>query len=104
MKDLKKILGKRIKELRNAKNLSQEQLAELTKFDQRTISSIECGHSFSIKTIETVIKALGIDFTEFFDLKDSEKSDKELIKYIKAKLPILNSRDLKLVYGFVKSL
>jgi len=104
MQDLKKILGQRIKELRNSKGLSQEQLAELTGFDQRTISSVECGHSFSIKTIEAVISALGIDFTEFFDLNNSEKNDKELIRYIKTKVTSLNSRDLRAVYGLLKSL
>ena len=40
--DIKKLLGKRIKELRQRKNLTQEQLAEMIDVGERNLSKIEC--------------------------------------------------------------
>lgn len=39
--ELKKNIGRRIKELRKAKRLSQEKLAELVDIEQNTLSYIE---------------------------------------------------------------
>ena len=41
MNDIKKLLGKRIKELRKAQGISQQQLAELANIDQRNLSHID---------------------------------------------------------------
>ena len=41
--DLKQKIGKRIKELRKSKNLSQEKLSELADIAQNSLSNIETG-------------------------------------------------------------
>ena len=46
MKDIKILLGKRIKELRKKLNISQQELAEKINVDARNLSNIECGISF----------------------------------------------------------
>ena len=51
--DIKKLLGRRIKELRESKDLTQEQLAEKIGIGQRNLSKIECGNNFV--TSETLV-------------------------------------------------
>ncbi len=104
MLDIKRILGNRVRELRLARGIKQEELAELAELDQRTISSIECGHSLSVATLENIIRALGVDFAEFLDFIIVEKTDEEIINEITAKLPKLNSNTLKVYYKILKAL
>ena len=66
--ELKKNIGKRIKELRKKRGLSQERLAELVNIEQNTLSYIETGNNFcSAETLEKLITALKIEPEELFD-------------------------------------
>lgn len=63
--DIKKLLGKRIKELRTGKNLTQAQLAEAVEVAERTLSKIECGQTFvTADTLAKIITALEVEPTE----------------------------------------
>jgi transcriptional regulator with XRE-family HTH domain len=54
-------LGQRIKELRRARNLSQEQLAEAAELVQHYVSQIEQGErNVSIVTLRLLAQALGV--------------------------------------------
>ena len=44
MSEIKKLLGKRIREVRILRNLTQEDLSELTDIGASSISKIESGH------------------------------------------------------------
>lgn len=46
MDSCRKMLGKRIKELRKSKNLTQEKLSELVGFEPNHITKIEAGKHF----------------------------------------------------------
>ena len=46
--DIKKVLGKRIKDLRKAKGLTQEKVAELIGIETKSFSNIETGKVFPI--------------------------------------------------------
>ena len=46
MTDIKELFGKKIKELRIKRGLSQEQLAESIGIAERNLSKIECGKNF----------------------------------------------------------
>ena len=46
MKNLKEKFGKRMKEMRKAKKLTQEHLAELVGIEPQNLSKIECGMHF----------------------------------------------------------
>jgi len=60
-------LGKRIKELRMAKNLSQEKFALLIEMDRTYFSSVEAGkRNISVRNIEKIAKGLGITIEELF--------------------------------------
>jgi transcriptional regulator with XRE-family HTH domain len=59
--------GKRIKELRLKKNISQEALAHLADLDRTYMTSVENGRrNISIQNIEKIIKALGVSIADFF--------------------------------------
>lgn len=66
--DVKILVGKRVRELRNKLGISQEELADIAGLDRTYITSIECGkRNISIVNIERVARALGVTLREFFD-------------------------------------
>jgi DNA-binding XRE family transcriptional regulator len=54
------LIGEAIKQTREAKNLTQEQLGELMGVKRAQISKIESGKSISFSTIVRAFKAMGI--------------------------------------------
>ena len=66
----KVLLGKRIRELRKRKGLSQEKLSELVNVDPTTISNIENGKNYpSLINLENILNVLNCSFLDVFDLK-----------------------------------
>ena len=66
--DVKILVGKRVKELRNNLGISQEELADLAGLDRTYITSVECGRrNISIVNIEKLSTALNITLKEFFN-------------------------------------
>lgn len=62
MSELKKLLGKRIREIRVARNLTQEDLSELTGIGASSISKIESGHFHPTdENLERIAKALNVE-------------------------------------------
>ncbi len=104
MSKIKKILGERLKNLRLKRNLTQEVLAEMAKLDQRTISHVENGHSLSISSLETLIRALNVDVADFFELNIVDKTDAEIISEITTTIQTLSSEELRTYYKILKSL
>ena len=101
--DIKKLLGRRIKELRTKKGLTQEKLAELVGVGERNLSKIECGNNFvTSETLTNILNALDIEPTELFNfqhLKNTEDLKTELIDAIKN-----DKIDIKLLYQFYRSI
>ncbi len=65
--DIRLKIGKRLRELRNIKGLSQEKFALKCDLDRTYIASIEQGkRNVSVVNIEKISKALGISVTMFF--------------------------------------
>ncbi len=66
--DIKVLVGKRVKELRNKLGISQEELADIAELDRTYITSVECGkRNISIINIEKLAKALKVTIKEFFN-------------------------------------
>ena len=64
---LKKMVGLRIKELRNKLGLSQEKFALKIDMDRTYLASVESGRrNISIVNLEKIIKGLNITFVDFF--------------------------------------
>lgn len=65
--DIKLLVGKRVRELRNGIGISQEELANLAGLDRTYITSVECGkRNISIVNIEKLTNALQVSLKEFF--------------------------------------
>lgn len=68
MNTLQNQVGKRIKELRNKKGLSQEQLALVSELDRTYINSVENGRrNISILTLKKITDSLEVTLTDFFN-------------------------------------
>ena len=66
--DIRLLVGKRVKELRNKLGVSQEELADMVGLDRTYITSVECGsRNISIVNIEKLAIALKVTLKEFFD-------------------------------------
>ena len=62
------IVGKRIRELRNKMNLSQEKLALKAGMDRTYLAGIESGkRNATITSLEKITNALEISLKDFFD-------------------------------------
>ena len=55
------LVGRKIKELREAKKMTQEDLGKLIGVQKAQISKIENGNNLTISTIAKVFKALGLN-------------------------------------------
>lgn len=65
--DIRVKIGKRLRELRNKKELSQEKFSFICELDRTYIASIEQGkRNVSIANIEKIAKALDMSIYEFF--------------------------------------
>lgn len=99
MKDIKTLFGKKVKELRIKKKLSQEELAEAIDIAERNLSKIECGKSFiRAEKISKLADTLGVTPKDLFDFehqKDLEEIREELISHIKS-----DDKNLRILYQF----
>ena len=65
--DVKEKIGQRIKELREAANMSQKDLSHTADLDRSYIASVENGkRNISIVNVEKIAHALGVSMKEFF--------------------------------------
>ena len=66
-------IGFRIKQLREEKNISQEQLANLLDISQSKISKIENGRlkKIEMKLVLKFCKSIDVSLDEFFENKDT---------------------------------
>lgn len=65
--DNKKLLGKRIKEIRKHKGLTQEKLSEMIDIETSSLSGIESGRFFpSLHVLDKMSSVLEIELVEFF--------------------------------------
>jgi len=69
-----KALGRRVIELRNAKNLSQEELANLADIPVNQVGRVERGEiNTTVSTIFAISKALKIRVVDLYDFPFKEK-------------------------------
>ena len=72
--DIKEKFGHKVKELRENKGFSIEQLANISNVDRNYVSDIEKGkRNVSIEIMEKIILALDTDFMEFFNYNNFKK-------------------------------
>lgn len=75
-----KEIGKRLKQIRLNKNISQEELAKKSGLDRTTISRMESGRAATLLTLIQVLRALGrLNILDIF-LEEPEISPLNLLK------------------------
>ena len=98
MSELKKLLGKRIREIRIAKKLTQEELSELTDIGASSISKIESGHFHPTdENLERIAKALEVEPYKLY-MFNHQKDTKELLQDIQTMLNKATDEEIKLAY------
>ena len=98
MSELKKLLGKRIREIRVARNLTQEDLSELTEIGASSISKIESGHFHPTdENLERIAKALNVEPYKLY-MFNHQKDTKELLQDIQTMLSKATDEEIKLAY------
>jgi transcriptional regulator with XRE-family HTH domain len=75
-KNLKRLFGQRIQQLRRLKGLTQEELAEAINRSVDTISNIERGFSSTrIETAAHLAKVLGVTLPELFEFSMASRDN-----------------------------
>lgn len=70
------MIGENLKKIRKSRNLTQEDVAEMTGLPQSTISYIEKNDaSPRVDTLLKLAKGIGIDLSELTKESDSEKEE-----------------------------
>lgn len=88
MIDFKKNVGNRIKEIRLAKNISQEMLAEKVGVEPTTVSYWERGkNALTFGKIPLIAKALGVPVYKLFVFSDCETETDELKNLLESLTP-----------------
>ena len=103
MVNIKNLFGRKIKEYRKKKNLTQAQLAELVNVDDKHISCIESGKNFPspdlIERLATYLDVEPKDLFEFYYLQDIEDLKSDIITM----LDKLNKDELSLAHKYVRT-
>ena len=104
MKELK-LFGMRMKELRAARNLSQEQLAGKTGISPKYMSRIEMGLHFpSFDIITKLANALQVEVKDFFEFAHEAKNTRELKEIISNLLKEVDEEQLRLAVKVLRAL
>ena len=97
------LFGKRIKEIRKSKYLTQEKLAELIDVDPIQVCRIENGACFTtFETLNKIAKALNIEIYELFKY-EHKKSKETLISEISNILQNTSEDEVQLIYKIIKT-
>lgn len=97
------IFGKRLKELRKAKKITQEQLAEIVELDPKQVCRIENGTCFT--TFETLQKLANFYNVEIYDLfsYQHKQSKSALIHEMNSILINASDDQIELIYKIIKA-
>lgn len=102
--DEQKLFGKRIKELRKQRNLTQEELSEKLGVFQKQIGNIETGTTFTtMANIVKLAQIFNVDVKDLFEF-NHQKSRSDIINEINE--IVSNSPDdkLKTIYRVIKDI
>ncbi len=106
MDNLKIRLGRRIKDLRKSKNITQEKLAEVINMDITSLSKIETGRNYpQPETVEKLANALNVSIDKLFLFKD-DFSKEEYLNEINNNIKFISNdiNKLKILYSVSSSL
>jgi len=100
--DMKHSLGIRIRGFRQARHLTQEQVAEAVERTPEAISNIERGQSLpALDTLERLAKVLGVPMSEFFETPEGNVTRQRLERETRLRTltQSLSDEDLEVALG-----
>ena len=101
---IKELLGKRIKDLRKEKGLTQEEFAEMINISQRTLSGIEVGKNFlTSQTLDKILEVFEIQPDEIFKVK-SLRSAEELREELIITIKNISAEKIKIIYSIIDAI
>ncbi|MGN0192347.1 MAG: helix-turn-helix domain-containing protein [Candidatus Gastranaerophilaceae bacterium] len=103
IKDNKKLLGKRIKELRKQAGMTQERLAELIGIETNSLSGIERGRHFpSMPTLERISFSLNVEMKSLFEFNhflSAEEMKSQIVENSKT----ADAEKIAIIYRILKA-
>ncbi len=91
MESIAQTVGLRIRVYRQRMKMTQEELAEKADVHHTYIGQVERGEkNLTIATLEKILKALNVSFTEFFECMDFKKSETSIASQC---YNMINSKD-----------
>jgi len=100
----KKLLGKRIKQIRKSNGFTQEVLAERVGIETSSLSGIESGRYFpSLTTLEKISIILNADLKAFFNY-DQTLSVNDMRKIIVDNIDKISDSQIPYIYKFFDGL
>lgn len=106
MDDILLKVGKRIREIRKKKDLSQGRLAEMAGLNDKYLGEVERGsNNISIKNLGQIAGALGVETFELLDGSHEYEIDrKELVQKLHKIIESASDEDLCAIYGFASDI
>lgn len=98
-----KLIGKKIKEIRKRKKISQETLAEMVSMNQRSILRLENSQTIpTLESLEKIAKALDVEVSDF--LNNEHLEDRAyLLGKINEIAQNLDDKELRAFYKIIKN-
>ncbi len=98
MGELRKKVGKRIREIRESLNIKQFELADMLDMEPSNLTRIESGYQFpKEENISKIASKLGVEEKDLFDFAHI-KTKQELIELINILLNDLNEKEMEYFY------
>lgn len=101
--DNKKLLGRRIKEIRKSFGYTQEKFSELIGIETSSLSGIESGRFFPslhvLDKMSNVLEMPLVEFFNFFSVNLPENLDEEISSIVKSQ----NDANKEIIYKLLKS-
>jgi len=105
MKDSRVLFGRRIKELRKLRGLSQDQLSERVGIESKHLSRIEVGRNFpSMDTLVRIAEALGVELKDCFEFSHEVATLKELREIIVGLLKEASEEKLRVIVKVLRAI
>ena len=99
-----KLFGKRLKEIRKSKNITQEQLAEHVGIEPKQICRIENGTCFTtFEKLQKIAQTLDVEIYEFFRFEHKKPKD-ALIKEMNELFINAPDEKIETIYKIVTTL
>jgi len=100
--DTKELLGKRVRELRTKRGLTQERLAELADMDVKYLGSIERGtENPTVGTLHKLADALSVKIHQLLSFEHNIQGEKLLRRRITQRLEKCDEKELQVILKLV---